>query len=861
MNINKPSLQPRHFYAKVWFLLITLVLVTTVSSRWAEPQTKTVIVTADDLATAVQAINSVGGITTHELGIINGVGAKVTAAQYGRLTEMEHLRLYQDAPLEIATDDTSETVRDEFILPLFSNQNGSQNWSGNWREIGENNGPLLGDVAIFLNRLVLKAGNNAIQRSADLSGASTANLSFDYRRDGFDNADDYVVIEVSSDGGANWAELMRISGPGSDRNWQTATQDLTLYLHNNITIRFQTSRNLGSSDKLLLDNVQIQYASNSSSPIPMTLRDELNGLLYSSNNGSVSWDSAWQEIGENDGPLSGLIGAVTNTLCTCLNLGNGSQSLNNRGLSRRANLSAATSAILSFSYQRLIAASTAGQLNLDISNDGGLTWTTLSSYELTLADSNMLYQSLDISPFISPDTQIRFIGSGDALGINFLLDNIQIDFIVDDVPGTTYTRHIGADQLHNEGITGDDITIAVIDTGYWSHPGLDYPTDTSSLALGLGGLQTLIALGQNRVVAHYDAIQDQLVTPVNPGFNSDAHGHGAHVTSVALNSQVGADGAYNGIAPDANLVAIKALGPNGSGTYLDVIRAIDWVVANKDSYNIRILNLSLSAQAHSYYWDDPLNQAVMRAWQSGIVVVTAAGNRGPEAMTVGVPGNLPYIISVGAMSDNGTGDDLMDDFLTSFSSVGPTVEGFVKPEMVAPGGHLLGLVGSNTTLAQNYPQFRDGDYMTISGTSQATAVTSGVVALMLQADPTLTPDTVKCRLMATTRTAVNADGSRAYSIFQQGAGQINAYEAVHSTASGCANRGLNIAADLDGSMHFGGPANIDENGNYYLMDSNGYMWADNYTWAGGYMWADGYMWDISPAWSSIAGIEDWVPQQ
>ena len=86
-----------------------------------------------------------------------------------------------------------------------------------------------------------------------------------------------------------------------------------------------------------------------------------------------------------------------------------------------------------------------------------------------------------------------------------------------------------------------------------------------------------------------------------------------------------------------------------------MIRAIDWVVTNKNlQYAIRVLNLSLGAPARSRYWDDPLNKAVMRAWQSGIVVVVSAGNSGPLPQTVGVPGNVPYVITVGAMTDNYT---------------------------------------------------------------------------------------------------------------------------------------------------------------------------------------------------------------
>src|SRR4029434_7435805 len=126
--------------------------------------------------------------------------------------------------------------------------------------------------------------------------------------------------------------------------------------------------------------------------------------------------------------------------------------------------------------------------------------------------------------------------------------------------------------------------------------------------------------------------------------------------------------------------------------------------------------------------------------------VAAAGNEGPEPMTIGVPGNVPYVITVGALSDSGTPYNATDDKLASFSSTGPTLEGFVKPELVSPGGHVAASMSSSSYLANLDPDsMKLGQQMfTMSGTSQAAAVTSGVVALMLQSDPTLTPDGIKC---------------------------------------------------------------------------------------------------------------------
>ena len=151
------------------------------------------------------------------------------------------------------------------------------------------------------------------------------------------------------------------------------------------------------------------------------------------------------------------------------------------------------------------------------------------------------------------------------------------------------------------------------------------------------------------------------------------------------------------------------------------------------------------------------------------------------------------------------------------------------------------------------------NYFKLSGTSQAAAVVSGVAALMLAANPALTPDDVKCGLMSTATSAKRPDGGNAYSIFQQGAGLVKAWSAVHEGHTGCANNGLDIAADLAGTRHFGGPVGQDANGNYYLMNQagDGTTWAGNYTstggyypWASGYPWSNGYPWSAGYPWSN-----------
>ena len=229
---------------------------------------------------------------------------------------------------------------------------------------------------------------------------------------------------------------------------------------------------------------------------------------------------------------------------------------------------------------------------------------------------------------------------------------------------------------------------------------------------------------------------------------------------------------YYGIAPDAALIVVNAFGEQSQGSYPDVIRCLDWVWQNQPQFSIRVVNLSFSATPQSHYWDDLINQAVMRLWQAGIVVVASAGNTGPNAMTIGVPGNVPYIVTVDAMTNSDTPDDRRDDRLTWFTAAGPTQEGFVKPDLVAPGGHRRGVMPKDGYIPRTFQQFHDGkSYFAMSGTSQATAM----------------------------------------------------FPQVESAA----NQGLDLAADIEGTTHYRGRANRDANSNYYIEGLDGFMWNDS----------------------------------
>lgn len=430
---------------------------------------------------------------------------------------------------------------------------------------------------------------------------------------------------------------------------------------------------------------------------------------------------------------------------------------------------------------------------------------------------------------------------------------------------------IDADLSHLIFNQGQGVTIGFLDTGLDQLDGLALDTK-----------------GRDKAWGTYDAIN-------NTVSNSDdeASGHGTHVASIAGNSDTDRFGNVYGVAPDAALVGIKAFDFEGKATYADVIRGIGWAVQVQDQINLRVLNMSFSAPIRSHYWDDPLNKAVMKAWQEGIVVVASAGNDGPEPMTIGVPGNVPYIITVGAMTDNYTITNRKDDKLATFSAAGPTYEGFVKPEIVAPGGHLSGLMSFDTQIVAEHPEYHDGGrYFEMSGTSQAAAVVSGVAALLLTKEPNLSPDQVKCRLIASAKPALTSEGALAYSVFQQGAGMVNAFSTLLSKEVNCANQGLDLAKDINGEQHYSGPANINADGNFYVeglgdeyvwsLDSefseHGYDWysnanVDRFIWKNNigidrFIWknsveVDRFIWknSVSVSTEEEIRVNNWVDQQ
>ena len=358
-----------------------------------------------------------------------------------------------------------------------------------------------------------------------------------------------------------------------------------------------------------------------------------------------------------------------------------------------------------------------------------------------------------------------------------------------------YASVTGASQLHSLGITGQGINVAVIDSGLWESAA---PLRNNTR-------------GEPRVVARFDAIsglENQLLV--------DESGHGSHMASVLAHSGVAGtdeERRFKGIAPDAGLVPVKVFDASGNGDFLDILRGIQWVLENRERYNIRIMNLSLAAEPRFPYWEDPINQAVMKAWQAGIVVVAAAGNEGPEWGSVGSPGNNPYIITVGAVTDSWTSKDYSDDYIPDFSSRGPTQTGHVKPDLVAPGGHMTGITPPNSTMATDNPNWflASGDFVS-TGSSQSAAVVAGISALLLQVDTSLTNENIKCLLTTSARPAINRNGKLSYSPFTQGSGYVDAARALTLGEKQCGATPGNIDAAVAGTEELIGPTEVGPTG-------------------------------------------------
>lgn len=403
-------------------------------------------------------------------------------------------------------------------------------------------------------------------------------------------------------------------------------------------------------------------------------------------------------------------------------------------------------------------------------------------------------------------------------------------------------------------LDGTGIGIAVIDSGVYNHDDLETADQSAS-----------------RIV------YAESFVPGDPSTN-DAYGHGTHVAGIIAgngqDSQTGYAQQYAGISPNANIINLRVLDGTGAGTDSQVIAAIQRAVELKSTYNIRVINLSLGRGVYESYAQDPLCQAVEAAWQAGIVVVVAAGNNGRDNTmgtdgyaTIMAPGNDPNVITVGATKTRGTPSRL-DDTVASFSSKGPTlIDHIAKPDLVAPGNRIISLQSPGSYLATTYTSLNvlplptcdntgacttgaGGQYFQLSGTSMATPVVAGAAALMIQRDPTLTPDTIKARIM---KTAWKGYPLRSWGYSLSGFGYLSHYD-VFTIGAGY----LDVDAALGSAdVATGGapsPAATFDSTTGLVTLSN----SQSITWGTSVVWGNSIVWGQSIVWGSNAVLNNSV---
>ena len=399
-----------------------------------------------------------------------------------------------------------------------------------------------------------------------------------------------------------------------------------------------------------------------------------------------------------------------------------------------------------------------------------------------------------------------------------------------------------------QALSGEDsVNMIVSDNPVF---GFDYASslDITNLAIGLDRVTTPAAGGPTGAGVGV-AVVDSGVATTSPDLSGsrivawkdfvnhkrhpyDDAGHGTFVAgliagdgsaSLPLDQGGYAEMQFRGVAPAADIIGLKVLDATGQGRASAVMSAVLWAVAHRHQYNIRVLNLSIGGNVAAPVEYDPIASAVAFAWKHGITVVCSAGNEGefgPGGITS--PGNSPYVITVGA-SDTCQTASTADDIMTYYSSVGPTLfDEYAKPDVVAPGNHVISLRARGSYIDVNFsfnqipvssyaptaPAGTETDYLSLSGTSTSAPVTAGAVALLLGADPTLTPDDVKVRLMNT------ADPLPGATRYQQGAGAID------------------VAAALDDVSHADGPAlSADLGDGMTVLDPDVYSAWDQRVWS------------------------------
>lgn len=260
---------------------------------------------------------------------------------------------------------------------------------------------------------------------------------------------------------------------------------------------------------------------------------------------------------------------------------------------------------------------------------------------------------------------------------------------------------VHAKQVYEDGFTGKNVRIALLDTGIYEHPDLKL-----------------------RILMFKDYIKRK-------EYCYDDNGHGTHIGGILCGNGRMSEGRIQGMAPNAELFVFKILDYRGDGRTEDALSALDWILKNHKRYNIRLLNFSMGYRPEARRKvQELLIERLERLWDEGVIVVTAAGNNGPDAGSITVPGISRKVITAGACGE----EEKYENASAKYSGRGPTFCCIVKPEVLAPGTDILSL--SNNKEA----------YTIKSGTSMSVPVVCGGLALALEKRPDISPAEMKILL-------------------------------------------------------------------------------------------------------------------
>ena len=469
---------------------------------------------------------------------------------------------------------------------------------------------------------------------------------------------------------------------------------------------------------------------------------------------------------------------------------------------------------------------------------------------------------------MTPGTSGGTVTALKAGGFNVRAEHPLIDAATMEIPrsaldGLAHNPNILS--ISSDAVTGAQVKVAPSGATVRRALGLSSSSTAKGSGVGVAVIDSGISPSSvfgSRIVAFYDFTNGSAVS-TSP---TDQYGHGTHVAGLISGSGTQSNGVYPGIATGVNLIGLKVLDGNGQGYTSSVISAIEFAVTYRSQLGIDVINLSLGHPIFEPSASDPLVQAVEAASRAGIVVVASAGNFGtaPATGQVGYagitsPGDAPSAITVGSVDINGT-STRNDDKVAPYSSRGPTwYDGQAKPDVVAPGHVLTAVTNSSSKLYTSYPNSHVAasadavnPYLRLSGTSMAAGVTSGVVALVIEAHRNgsfsnpqkLSPNTIKAILEFSATTLTNPYTQQPYDLLTQGAGEVNVKGAME------------LAKYIDASDPLGSYWMTYQPSPYSYIGGSYVTWSQHLVWGSHIVWGNSLFyhelgWDTSSPWGVL----------